>query len=88
MSNSSLRIDFLGYNQLIQSFDVSNTGHAIQFSYVGEPSEAPQITGTALDGEVLTLSQLHFHWGQVDKAGSEHRINGKPYELEVTYKNK
>lgn len=83
MSNGSLRIDFINYNQLISQFDVSNTGHAIQFSYVGEPSEAPQISGTALDGETLTLAQLHFHWGQQDKSGSEHRINGKPFELEV-----
>ncbi|KAH9400351.1 Alpha-carbonic anhydrase, partial [Tyrophagus putrescentiae] len=83
VSNASLRIDFLGYNQLISQFDVSNTGHAIQFSYVGEPSEAPQITGTALYGDTLTLSQLHFHWGQADNAGSEHRINGKPFELEI-----
>lgn len=84
VSNASLRIDFLGYNKLISQFDVSNTGHAIQFSYVGEPSEAPQITGTALYGDTLTLSQLHFHWGQADNAGSEHRINGKPFELEVS----
>lgn len=29
------------------------------------------------------LKQLHFHWDRNDSKGSEHRINGQVYPLEV-----
>lgn len=30
------------------------------------------------------FEQFHFHWGDKDSEGSEHRLNGKMYPAEVT----
>jgi carbonic anhydrase len=34
-------------------------------------------------GAKYDLHQVHFHWGGNDFEGSEHRINGRQYPLEV-----
>ena len=34
---------------------------------------------------VYSTAQLHFHWGDNDRHGSEHTINGVPYPLEVSF---
>lgn len=34
-------------------------------------------------GTQYKVAQLHFHWGKNGSAGSEHRINGKMFHLEV-----
>ena len=40
-----------------------------------------------LSGGPLTkkykFEQFHFHWGNNDSEGSEHRVNGKMYPAEV-----
>ena len=30
-----------------------------------------------------TFHQLHFHWGEDNEKGSEHRINGKSFPMEM-----
>ncbi|CAG5134053.1 unnamed protein product, partial [Candidula unifasciata] len=40
------------------------------------------IEGGSLPGQFV-VTNLHFHWGQSDKDGSEHRIAGKAYPLEI-----
>lgn len=47
----------------------------------------PTITGSALNDEEFALEQFHFHWGIDPKIGSEHRINGHIYPIEVSVKN-
>ena len=86
VENASLRIDFTKYDTLISDFDVTNTGHTIQFEYVGKEKARPTISGSALNGHTYSLTQLHFHWGQNDGRGSEHTINGTSYDLEVNIK--
>ena len=34
-------------------------------------------------GKVFKVHGLHFHWGEDNTKGSEHRVNGKMYPLEV-----
>ena len=33
---------------------------------------------------VYQLTQLHFHWGSQEGQGSEHKIDGKQFEAEVS----
>lgn len=37
----------------------------------------PQLTGGLLNGRYI-FNHMHFHWGEIDKAGSEHQLDGKP----------
>ena len=34
------------------------------------------------------FEQFHFHWGDKDSEGSEHRLNGKMYPAEVSKKQR
>ncbi|KAJ7387921.1 Phospholipase A2 crotoxin acid subunit CA [Desmophyllum pertusum] len=57
-----------------------NNGHSVQFQpSAGNLSE--------LSGGPLTkkykFEQFHFHWGNNDSEGSEHRVNGKMYPAEL-----
>lgn len=43
----------------------------------------PTITGGPLLNKVYEFGQLHFHWGANDTIGSENKIDGKSYTLEL-----
>ena len=58
----------------------------VQFDYIGNSILVPTITGSALNDEEFALEQFHFHWGIDPKIGSEHRINGHIYPIEVSVK--
>ena len=34
-------------------------------------------------GKKYKFEQFHFHWGDKDSEGSEHRLNGQMYPAEV-----
>ena len=42
----------------------------------------PTISGGGLKG-TYRFTQLHFHWGNSEKKGSEHIIEGKAFPMEV-----
>lgn len=41
-----------------------------------------EVSGGGLGANYSTL-QLHFHWGSTEHPGSEHKVNGKRYAMEV-----
>ena len=41
-----------------------------------------ELSGGPLTGK-YKFEQFHFHWGNNDSEGSEHRVNGKMYSAEV-----
>ena len=41
------------------------------------------ISGAGLP-DYFNLAQFHFHWGSVNSVGSEDRINGHAYPMEVS----
>ena len=51
-----------------------------------DSSLTPSITGSNY-GEEFKLLQFHFHWGFNPYQGSEHKMNGTKYPLEVTDRN-
>lgn len=81
--NSSLNLEFQGYQNLIFGFNGVNNGHSVQFNYVGDERSAPAISGSALNHENYSLAQFHFHWGQQRGLGSEHTVNDKSYSMEL-----
>ena len=47
----------------------------------------PILTGGGLaakqDHEYYELASLHWHWGDYDAEGAEHRLSGTPFAMEV-----
>lgn len=78
-----------GYNRFRRSYNVTNTGRSIMFTYAGRPETVPYISGVAVGGsrsgerEQFVLEQFHFHWGQEEGVGSEHTLGGDRYDMEV-----
>ncbi|KAH9397510.1 Eukaryotic-type carbonic anhydrase [Tyrophagus putrescentiae] len=79
-----------GYGRFRRSYNVTNTGRSIMFTYAGRrEAERPSISGLAVGGsgrgerEQFVLQQFHFHWGQVEGVGSEHTLGGDRYDMEL-----
>lgn len=58
---------------------LKNNGHSWMVTVNGFGSE---LTGGPLNGKYI-LEQFHCHWGDNDKVGSEHTINGKTFAGEL-----
>ncbi|KAH9415555.1 Carbonic anhydrase [Dermatophagoides pteronyssinus] len=81
--NNTLKLDLINYDQPLISYKVTNNGHSIQFDYTGDVDSAPAITGTVLNNGIFRLAQFHFHWGMAKHIGSEHKINGRAFPVEM-----
>ncbi|XP_002735859.1 carbonic anhydrase 1-like [Saccoglossus kowalevskii] len=57
---------------------LKNTGHGVQVDLVGDYL----INGACLPSEYRAI-QFHFHWGSTNDKGSEHRVNGDMYSVEM-----
>ncbi|XP_005095301.2 carbonic anhydrase 7 [Aplysia californica] len=58
---------------------INKGGHTAEVMYSGKPL---YITGGSLP-DTYKLDQFHFHWGKVDKRGSEHSLNNHHYPMEM-----
>lgn len=59
-------------------FTLGNNGHTIKVKIDG----SVMIDGGGI-GDTFKIFQLHFHWGGTNDYGSEHRIDGKTFPLEM-----
>ncbi len=59
--------------------DVVNNGHTVQ---VNIDSSDTNMSGGPLKHN-YRFAQFHFHWGSKDGQGSEHTVDGKPYDAEL-----
>lgn len=66
------------YKSKSLSGSFKNNGHSVQFT----PNSADDFIAT-VDGKKYQFLQLHFHWGSKDTQGSEHRIEGKQFPMEM-----
>jgi len=62
--------------------ELTNNGHTLGFSFTGEGIK-PTITGGRLGDRVYEFLQLHWHWGSDDSQGSEHRVDGQMFPMEL-----
>lgn len=64
-----------------------DNGHAYQCNLPGSASNfstGPYLEGGPLPaGKRYTMAQLHFHWGENDVTGSEHKVDGQQFPLEM-----
>ncbi|KAK2588627.1 hypothetical protein KPH14_006395 [Odynerus spinipes] len=73
------------HNVAPRKVKVTNTGHTVILS-ANWQAERPYLTGGPLSGDYV-FSQMHFHWGETEMRGSEHRVDGAnmPMELHVVH---
>ncbi|KAL3244268.1 hypothetical protein MRX96_018892 [Rhipicephalus microplus] len=69
-----------GYLDPLQSISIVNNGHTVKVS--SSKASNVGISGEGLNGW-YRFDQLHFHWGSNSSLGSEHRIDGYTYPMEM-----
>lgn len=62
---------------------ILNNGHSVVFQ-PDASSNSTELSGGPL-AKKYKFEQFHFHWGDKDIEGSEHRINGKMYSAELHF---
>lgn len=81
--NSNLsEFSFHGYDTVFSAseFDIQNNGHTVQVVLAN--TNTIGVSGGGFSHN-YTLGQFHFHWGEENESGSEHKINGTSYPLEI-----
>lgn len=73
-----LRMD--GFNSTVGKASLTNNGHTAMM--IIDAVNKPTISGGPLDAKYV-FAQLHFHWGVDDTCGSEDKIDGKSFPLEL-----
>lgn len=58
----------------------ANTGENVQFD-----PDTPGVAMTCNHLGKYSVQQFHFHWGEEEGEGSEHRVDGKQTELEIHF---
>ena len=80
-SNTLLQnLIFNGYDRVVDG-SLANTGHTVQFD---PSSSAPGASVMNHEG-TYNLLQFHLHWGEGQRDGSEHRVNGSQYAAEIHF---
>ena len=65
------------------NFTITNNGHSIQVD-IGPTSSNLTVNHHQFGRTTYTPVQFHFHWGGDVQKGSEHKVDGKQYEMEVS----
>lgn len=62
---------------------ITNTGYYLEMRLLPGTRVKPYVTGGPLLQERYLFEQIHFHWSNDDKCGSEHHVDGKCFSVEV-----
>ncbi|CAB4058627.1 CA [Lepeophtheirus salmonis] len=62
---------------------MENNGKTAKLFLTAGSTNVPTITSSHLSNDIFKLAQLHFHWGNMDKYGSEHTIDGLQFPIEL-----
>ena len=77
-----MKIELIDYDQEVE-FELKNTHHSLSLTPIAslaKPTIRLNFAPTLADYE---LQEIHFHWGDGIKKGSEHKINGKRAAAEM-----
>nr|WBW70110.1 venom protein [Lampona murina] len=69
------------YDDNLEGAIIENNGHTIQIR--PGPKDSPRVIAKGGRDDKYQFEQLHFHWGSDSKKGSEHKINGQSFPLEM-----
>ncbi|XP_049271032.1 carbonic anhydrase 7 [Rhipicephalus sanguineus] len=73
-------VNYYGYLDPLRNVSIVNDGHTAKVS--SSKATNVRITGAGLNGW-YKFEQLHFHWGSNSSLGSEHRIDGYTFPIEM-----
>ncbi len=73
-------LKFTGYNTRCDGTFSSTHGHNVQFT-LKTPGSAVLFNHS----NEYELQQFHMHWGRKSGEGSEHRVDGRKYEVEIHF---
>ena len=62
---------------------VENNGHTVKLTLTDGFDDEIWIKDGGLSLTKFQFAQAHFHWGDDDKHGSEHKIDGKTFPMEM-----
>lgn len=82
----STALNFRQYysNYAMKQFYMTNNGHSIVLSkFITQTGNDPTFMWPLRENGVYKLEQVHFHWGPDDKSGSEHKLDGKAFPVEM-----
>ena len=82
--HKNMSIEFINWDQDVD-LDLKNTHHSISVIPQSPDDKKPSVVLSWLpDGLVFELQEMHFHWGDGVKKGSEHEINNDRAAAEVS----
>ena len=73
---------FKNYDKSLLKSSLENNGRTIELSPSPSQVNPPKISGGGLDG-TFEFAQFHFHWGNSENKGSEHKMDGKAFPMEA-----
>ncbi|XP_020280404.1 carbonic anhydrase 2-like [Pseudomyrmex gracilis] len=73
-------LKLIGIDSPCLSF-LTNNGHTVMLK--SNESVRPMLAGGPLGNGVYVFEQLHFHWGENDREGSEDLINNRSFPMEM-----
>lgn len=79
-----------GFDDVPSTVIATNDGHSATFRFKFWNEKPVRLFGGPLK-TAYNLDNIHFHWGENDRAGSEHLLNSRRYSAEVhfvTYNSK
>lgn len=79
-ARSLQKLELNNYDIPVAYAKIVNDGHSVQITPVDGVSRTVHV-----EGHVLTLQQLHFHWGSRHYQGSEHALDERKYAMEAHF---
>lgn len=73
-------IKFKNFDIVHNKTSLQNNGHTVLFTL--ESEKIPQVSGGPLT-DLYEFTQMHFHWGNNDSLGSENKIEGRSFPMEL-----
>ncbi|XP_014469160.1 PREDICTED: uncharacterized protein LOC106741545 [Dinoponera quadriceps] len=74
-------LQWCNYNVMPKKLKLTNTGYTVILSAKWE-TERPCLRDGPFASS-YTFSQIHFHWGETNMDGSEHRVDGESMPMEL-----
>ena len=73
---------FNGYTKQVDA-SIKNNGHTVQVTFTNGADKEIWVKDQKLSASKYEFQQAHFHWGDDDTQGSEHKIDGKSFPMEM-----
>lgn len=70
-------------NVIPESINMVNTGHTIRWTPKYGKTDRPTISGGPLGDNIYVVDHFHIHWGDNNIVGSEHKMNGQSFPMEL-----